>query len=50
MHIETTKKITPFCLFILETVLLLSLFLLPKSILVKTIREVIASMFFYQNW
>ena len=44
------KRLLPSVFFILGTVLTLSLFLLPKSILVKTISEVIASMFFYQNW
>lgn len=44
------KRLLPSVFFILGTVLILSLFLLPKSILGKTIREVFASMFFYQNW
>ncbi|GIN23179.1 acyltransferase family protein [Siminovitchia fordii] len=44
------KRLLPSAFFILGTVLALSFFLLPKSILGKTIREVFASMFFYQNW
>lgn len=44
------KRILPSVFFILGIVLLLSLFLLPKSILGKTIKEITASMFFYQNW
>lgn len=44
------KRLLPSVFFILAIVLLLSWFLLPDSILNKTIREVVASMFFYQNW
>lgn len=44
------KRLFPSVLFILGVVLVLSTFLLPASILGKTIREVVASMFFYQNW
>ena len=44
------KRLLPSVLFILAVVLILSSFLLPQSILEKTIREVVASMFFYQNW
>jgi len=44
------KRLLPSVLFILGVVLVLSTFLLPASILGKTIREVVASMFFYQNW
>lgn len=44
------KRILPSVFFILGIVLILSLFFLPKSIFGKTIKEVIASMFFYQNW
>ncbi|RST59477.1 acyltransferase [Siminovitchia terrae] len=44
------KRLLPSVFFILGAVLVLSWFLLPKSILDKTIREVVASMFFYQNW
>lgn len=44
------KRLLPSVFFILAIVLILSRFLLPKSILDKTIQEVFASMFFYQNW
>lgn len=44
------KRLLPSVFFILAIVLVLSQFLLPKSILDKTIQEVFASMFFYQNW
>ncbi|MDX1259613.1 acyltransferase family protein [Exiguobacterium sp. K1] len=44
------KRLLPSVLFILAVVLILSSFLLPQSILEKTVREVVASMFFYQNW
>lgn len=44
------KRLLPSVFFILGIVLVLSWFLLPKSILDKTIQEVFASMFFYQNW
>ncbi len=44
------KRLLPSVLFILAVVLILSSFLLPQSILEKTVREIVASMFFYQNW
>ncbi|MDW4527578.1 acyltransferase family protein [Rossellomorea marisflavi] len=44
------KRLLPSVFFILAIVLILSWFLLPRSILDKTIHEVFASMFFYQNW
>lgn len=44
------KRLLPSVFFILAIVLVLSRFLLPKSILDKTLHEVFASMFFYQNW
>src|SRR5699024_7027226 len=44
------KGLLPSVFFIIGTVLILSLFLLPNYILGKTIREVFAYMFFYQNW
>ncbi|MDN7242996.1 acyltransferase family protein [Planococcus sp. N028] len=44
------KRLLPSVFFILGVVLVLSWFLLPDSILSKTLREVIASMFFFQNW
>lgn len=44
------KRLLPSVFFILGVVLILSVFFLPKSILGKTIKEIVASMFFYQNW
>jgi len=44
------KRLLPSVFFILGIVLILSWFLLPESILNKTICEIFASMFFYQNW
>ncbi len=44
------KRLYPSVFFILGVVLLLSIFFLPASIMDKTIREVIASLFYYQNW
>src|SRR5690625_1053060 len=44
------KRLFPAVFFILGIVLLMSFLFLPPSILDKTIREVIASMFYYQNW
>ncbi|MGY0691342.1 acyltransferase family protein [Virgibacillus sp. FSP13] len=44
------KRLLPSTFFILGVILIASVFLLPQSILGKTIREVFASMFYYQNW
>lgn len=44
------KRLLPSVFFILGIVLIMSYFLLPKSIFGKTLKEIIASMFFYQNW
>ena len=44
------KRLFPSVFFILGIVLLLSFFYLPESIFGKTMREIIASMFYYQNW
>src|SRR5690625_3691382 len=44
------NRLFPSVFFILGIVLVLSFFFLPSSIFDKTIREVIASMFYYQNW
>src|SRR5699024_5755898 len=44
------KRLLPSVFFILGIVLVLSYFLLPKSIMGKTLKEIFASMFFYQNW
>src|SRR5699024_6084021 len=43
------KRLLPSGFFILGVTLVLSFFLLPVSILGKTVREVFASMFYYQN-
>ncbi|WP_174522658.1 acyltransferase family protein [Alkalihalobacillus trypoxylicola] len=48
--IKLIKRLYPSVLFVLGIVLLLSIFFLPSSIMEKTIREVVASMFYYQNW
>jgi len=44
------KRLLPSTFFILGVTLVASFFLLPGSILGKTIREIVASMFYYQNW
>lgn len=44
------KRLFPSVFFVLSIVLLLSFSYLPGSIFGKTIKEVIASMFYYQNW
>lgn len=44
------KRLFPSLFFILGVVVILSFFFLPQSIHEKTIKEVIASMFYYQNW
>lgn len=44
------KRLFPSVFFILGITLIFCFFFLPASILDKTIREVIASMFYYQNW
>jgi len=44
------KRLLPSVFFVLGIVLTLSFFLLPGSIFNKTINEIIASMFYYQNW
>lgn len=44
------KRLLPNVFFILGIVLILSSFFIPSSILKRTIYEVIASMFYYQNW
>lgn len=44
------KRLLPAVFFILSIVLLLSFFFLPASILEKTVKEIIASMFYYENW
>ncbi|GIO23404.1 acyltransferase family protein [Oceanobacillus sp. J11TS1] len=44
------KRLYPSVLCVLLFVLVLSIFLLPASIFDKTIKEVTASLFYYQNW
>ncbi|WP_232059943.1 acyltransferase family protein [Mammaliicoccus vitulinus] len=44
------KRLFPSVITVLLTTVVLSFFLLPQSILGKTIKEVIASLFYYQNW
>lgn len=44
------KRLLPLVLTVLSVTLLLSYFFLPASITEKTLREIIASMFYYQNW
>lgn len=44
------KRLLPSVFFILAVVLILSYFFLPESILNKTLKEVVASMFYYENW
>ncbi|MCS5431513.1 acyltransferase, partial [Staphylococcus aureus] len=44
------KRLLPSALFIVLVTLILSLFFLPSTILVKTIKESLASIFYYQNW
>lgn len=44
------KRLFPALLFIMAVVVVLGFFFLPASIHEKTIREVIASILYYQNW
>ncbi|WP_239740969.1 acyltransferase family protein [Mammaliicoccus sp. M-M45] len=44
------KRLFPLAFIIIFIVLLLSIFFLPSTIFDKTIREVISSIFYYQNW
>ncbi|MBQ0138596.1 MAG: acyltransferase [Kurthia sp.] len=44
------KRLLPSVFFILAVVLILSYFFLPESILNKTLKEIVASMFYYENW
>ncbi|GAB2538292.1 acyltransferase family protein [Gracilibacillus alcaliphilus] len=44
------KRLLPSVLVVLSTVVILSFFWLPASIIGKTLKEVIASLFYYQNW
>lgn len=44
------KRLLPSVFFILSIVTIASFFLLPQSIFIKTIKEIIASLFYYENW
>nr|WP_263313763.1 acyltransferase family protein [Mammaliicoccus sp. Marseille-Q6498] len=44
------KRLFPSVLTVLFIVAILSFFLLPQSIMGKTIKEIVASLFYYQNW
>lgn len=44
------KRLLPSVFFMLAVVLVLSFFFLPQSIFLKTIKEIIASMFYLENW
>ena len=44
------KRLLPLVLTVLGATLIMSFFFLPASITEKTIKEIIASMFYYQNW
>lgn len=44
------KRLLPLVLTVLSATLVLSFFFLPTSITEKTLKEIIASMFYYQNW
>lgn len=44
------KRLLPLVLTVLSATLVLSFFFLPASITEKTLKEIIASMFYYQNW
>lgn len=48
--LKLLKRLLPSVFFILAVVLVLSYFFLPESIIDKTIKEIIASMFYYENW
>lgn len=44
------KRLLPSIIIVVLTVIILSVFLLPRTILDKTFYEIIASLFYYQNW
>lgn len=44
------KRLLPSIIVIVFTVIVLSIFLLPRTILDKTFYEIIASLLYYQNW
>lgn len=47
---KLAKRLLPSVLTILSVVVILSFFWLPGSIIGKTLKEVLASLFYYQNW
>lgn len=44
------KRLLPAVFFVLSVVLVLSFFFLPASILKKSMKEIVAAMFYYENW
>ena len=44
------KRLFPLAFIIILVILILSIFFLPSTIFDKTMKEVISSMFYYQNW
>lgn len=44
------KRLFPSIIIVIFTIIILSIFLLPRTILDKTFSEIIASLFYYQNW
>ena len=48
--LKLMKRLLPAVFFTVSIVAILSYYLLPESILVKTTKELIASMFYFENW
>ncbi|TVT28890.1 acyltransferase [Salinicoccus cyprini] len=48
--INLLKRLLPSVVTVVLTVIILSIFFLPRSIMDKTFQEVFASLFYYQNW
>lgn len=48
--INLIKRLLPSIIIVIFTIIILSIFLLPRTILDKTFYEIIASLFYYQNW
>ncbi|UXV31477.1 acyltransferase family protein [Mammaliicoccus sciuri] len=44
------KRLFPLAFIIILVILVLSIFFLPSTIFDKTMKEVVSSMFYYQNW
>lgn len=44
------KRLLPSIIIVVFSIILLSIFLLPRTILEKTFYEIIASLLYYQNW